>query len=211
MKFEGILWDNDGILVDTEQYYYKATTEVMAEEGTPLTEEDFYEHFLKGNKGAWHLIPGLTETRLVELRAIRDKRYSNFLKTEEIILDGAEEVLDQLYGKLPMGIVTSSMKHHFEMIHSRTGFLKYFDFILANGDYARSKPNPDPYLAGLEKIGTDPKKTLVIEDSERGLLAAKAAGLTCWVIPTGLTEKGDFSVADRRLNSILELPDLLLI
>ena len=108
-----------------------------------------------------------------------------------------------------MGIVTSSRKMHFELIHRSTDLLKYFDFILTGDDYTSFKPNPDPYLMAVEKSGFQKDECIAIEDSERGLKSAKSAGIHCFVIPGGLTSAGDFSRADRILNSIRELPDVL--
>lgn len=65
-------------------------------------------------------------------------------------------------------------------------------------------------MRALELSGLSPEKCLVIEDSERGLIAAKSAGLQCWVIPTAMTKLGDFLKADRILNSIKEIPSMVL-
>ena len=95
-------------------------------------------------------------------------------------------------------------------IHNRTKFLPFFDFCLTREDYAKSKPSAEPYLLALQKSGKPAQNTLVIEDSPRGLTAAKAAGLTCWVIPGHHTSELDFPEADRILSSINEIPGLIL-
>ena len=109
-----------------------------------------------------------------------------------------------------MGIVTSSRKDHFEIIHDRSGLLTYFDFVVASGDFSNSKPHPEPYLIGIERCGYPAHECLAIEDSERGVLAAKRAGVTCWAIPSAMTKDGDFSKADRVLESIEDVPPLLI-
>jgi len=96
------------------------------------------------------------------------------------------------------------------MIHRRTDLLRHVDFVLADGDYARHKPDPDPYLAAVERSGCLPEECVAVEDSERGLLAAKAAALKCLIIPTALTRGGDFSRADKVLRTIREVPSVLL-
>ena len=132
------------------------------------------------------------------------------LQTEDFGIDGVEETLVALEKEFTMGIVTSSRREHFDMIHSRTGFTRFFKLILTNEDYGKSKPDPEPYLKALELLKTDPKDGLVIEDSERGLMAAKRAGMTCWVIPNPLSAHGDFSSADKILSGIGEVAKLLL-
>jgi beta-phosphoglucomutase-like phosphatase (HAD superfamily) len=74
--------------------------------------------------------------------------------------------------------------------------LDHFELVLLQGDYARAKPEPDPYLRAVERLGVAAERCLVIEDSERGLRAAKAAGLRCWVIPSALTVGQRFDAAD---------------
>ena len=86
---------------------------------------------------------------------------------------------------------------------------RYFDFVVDGDDCENTKPDPEPYRRALERVSRPASECLVIEDSERGLLAAKAAGLKCWVIPTELAEGSDFSRADALLGSIGELPERL--
>ena len=210
--YRAILWDNDGILVRSEDLYYEATREIMREVKVELSLETYRQYFLRENGGAWHLVraQGYDELFVEKLRAARNELYGRLLQTREIAVDGAEEVLRRLAGRFCMGIVTSSKKEHFEIIHRRTGFLPYFDFVVGEGDYRRSKPDPEPYRIALERCGYGPDECLAIEDSERGLRAAKGAGLRCWVIPTPLTADSDFSKADRVVGDIRRIPCLLL-
>ena len=107
-----------------------------------------------------------------------------------------------------MGIVTSSRKDHFELIHRQTGFLKYFDFVVTSEDVKNTKPDPEPYLKALEISGMKKDECIVVEDSERGLRSAIAAGLKCYIIPTSLTLNSDFSRAEKILNNIKEILSL---
>ena len=207
--YKSILWDNDGILVNTEEWYYQATKKVMNEHGFNLTLDIYNETFLKNNQGAWHLINDIDKNIIPNLRAKRNKIYSNFLKTEDIFIKDASKVLKLLFKKYKMGIVTSSRRDHFNIIHKRSNLLKYFQFIVANDEFSNSKPHPEPYLIGLNKSGFNVKECLAIEDSERGMRSAKNAKLDCWVIPTKLTEKSDFNDADKVINNINELTTLL--
>ncbi len=214
-NLKAILWDNDGILVDTEQFYFQATAEIMFEQGVELTKELFRENFLIKNCGAWHLIEpsfdplNADSDRIAKLKAKRNQRYAELLETESLQIPHALEVVEALSKKYRMCIVTSSQQSHFEQIHSRTALLPYFEFILARPDYERSKPEPDPYLKALERLQLSPQECIVIEDSERGLRAATAAGISCWVIPTDLSEGSDFRNAEKTLENIQELLQFL--
>ena len=83
------------------------------------------------------------------------------------------------------------------------------DFVLANGDYPRSKPAPDPYLAALARYGIQPAQALVVEDSERGLRAAVAAGIDCAVVEHPFMAGQDFSAARFRLSALGDLRDVV--
>lgn len=209
---KAILWDNDGVLVNTEQQYFRATREILAQVGVDLTRELYIELFLKWARGAWHLAEekGVPSAEIDHLREARDALYARFLRETNAAIDGAEETLANLYRKFTMGIVTSSRPEHFDVIHQTTGFLKYFDFVITSAHYTNYKPHPEPYLVGLERAGCRKDECIVIEDSPRGLAAASAAGLRCLVIPTELTRGSDFSTAHMVLDNIAEVtPELL--
>ena len=125
------------------------------------------------------------------------------------IVAGIVSVLDALHDKFIMGVVTSSRKDHFDLIHRTTGLLGYFDFVLTADDFRRVKPDPEPYLRAVARSGIDPGACMAIEDSERGLQSARSAGISCIVVPTGLTRGGRFAGAHRILDSISEIPAAL--
>lgn len=208
---KAIFFDNDGILVDTEVLYFRANKEIFSKLGVELNEETYAENFLKRSKGVWHLAEkiGYSKEEITELRNKRNKIYSGLLETDLKIINGAEDVLKEFQGKLKLGIVTSSRREHFEIIHRRTGFRKYFDFEITSDECSETKPSPKPYLTALEKTGLKKEEVVIVEDSERGLKAAIAAGIKCYVIPTELTKNSDFTGAEKILANIGELPDEL--
>lgn len=204
-----ILFDNDGVLVNTEQYYFSSSREILASVGCDLTLELFIELSLTQGVGVWNGFPHLEKELVSELRAKRDQRYNDLLKTEPIAVDGVEEILKELSKEYQMAIVTSALRPDFLTIHERTGFLQYFEFFLSNGDYAHSKPSPEPYLAGLNKFGANAADTIVVEDTLRGIRAGNAADIDTIAIPNEMNQADDFSEATYQLQSIKELPGLL--
>ena len=209
---KAIFWDNDGVLVDTEKLYYKANKETFKKIGIDLTEEVYVKYFLKRSNGTWHLAEakGFSQQDISKFRNERDEIYSKLLLNRNNVIDGVEETLKKLFGKFKMGIVTSSKKDHFEIIHKNSGLLKYFDFVLTGEDYKNAKPAPDPYLKALELSGFNKDECIIIEDSERGLRAALAAGIKCFVIPTSLTMHSNFSGAEKILSDIREVPQSII-
>ncbi len=207
-----LLWDNDGVLVDTERWYFQATREVFAEAEIDFTVEHYFEYFLSrsGGTSAFSSMHGLSQADIATMQASRNARYLQLLEQECITIYGVRETLALLRPHFVMGIVTSSRREHFEAIHRRTGLLEFFDFVITHEDYAHSKPAPDPYLAAIARSGFPAGKCLAIEDAPRGLMAAQAAALDCFVIPTELTRRAPFSGATRVLAHITDVPALLL-
>ena len=209
--FKAILWDNDGVLVDTEHLYCEATRQVFAGAGITLGDADYREMFLTGNMGAWQRLTaqGRPQAEIARIRDERNEIYSTLLRGRDHAIEGVREVLQSLHGCYAMGVVTSSRRDHFEIIHATTGMLTYFDFVLTREQYVNSKPDPEPYLAGIAKTGFSAAQCLAVEDTPRGLTAATGAGARCVVIPNALTATGDFTTAYKVLRDIRELPALL--
>ena len=204
MSFDAILFDNDGVLVDTEALYFRANREVLAGIGVALDEAQYVELFLRTGRGAWHLaeVAGHDGAAVHRLRAARDRTYATLVAEGDVTMPGAGAVVAALAARYRLAIVTSSDPEPFARTHAGTGLLGHFELVLTREHYRLSKPDPEPYLVAVARLGVPPARCLVIEDSERGLAAAKAAGLACWVIPSGLTRAGRFDGADA------VLPDL---
>jgi len=208
---KAIFWDNDGVLVDTEQLYFTATRQVMASAGIDLTEEQYIDLFLVQGRGAWHLAEarGIAPEQIERLRNQRNVLYGQWLSQGPRVLSGIADVLKALHGRYRMGVVTSSRKDHFDVIHRDSGLLKYFDFVVTAGDVSRVKPDPELYLRAIDRSGVDPGACVAIEDSTRGLEAARAAGIRCIVVPTVLTRHTPFHGADRVLDRVEEILTIL--
>lgn len=209
--FDGIFWDNDGVLMETEHLYYQANAEALAQAGVELTLGDFCRISLRRGESVLDLAAGTRQSSYdaADLRRIRDDIYFRLLGEEARVYAGVPETLKRLHGRLPMAIVTSCRRDNFMQMHRDSGLLAYFDFILTREDYIASKPDPEPYLTACVRAGLDPGRCLAIEDSERGVISAARAGLNVAAIPGTLNQGGDFSAARWVLNGIHELPSLL--
>ena len=202
-----IFWDNDGVLVDTERLYYDATRAALGRAGVELTEEVYEDLSLRQGRSVFDLLRdrGTVEEEIQRLRSERDADYLRLLQEGAIVIDGVEDTLRALHGKIGMAVVTSSQKQHFDVAHRASGLARYFDFVLTREDYERTKPDPEPYLTALARTGVEPDECIVIEDTERGLLSARAAGIRCIVIPNRLIRSGDFSAAHAVLPSVRDV------
>jgi HAD superfamily hydrolase (TIGR01509 family) len=204
-----ILWDNDGVLVDTEFWYFESTRRALAELGITLEKDTYLQRMAQGHS-SWGLAAaaGIDAERIATQRRQRDAWYEEYLLRETIEIPGIEQMLEKLSKSHKMAIVTTSTRAHFELIHRNRSLTQYMDFVLTREDYVLSKPNPEPYMLALRKFGASPADCLVVEDSQRGLQAAIAAGIDCAVVYNEFTAGHDFSGARHRLNSIDELPGI---
>jgi HAD superfamily hydrolase (TIGR01509 family) len=205
-----ILWDNDGVLVDTELWYFKATQRALAELGVTLEKPTYLQRMAQG-KSSWDLASaaGIDSNRIVMKRQQRDAWYQEYLLRENIDIPGVEPILEKLSKTHKMAIVTTSTRAHFELIHAHRSIVRYMEFVLTREDYVSSKPHPEPYLLGLRKFAASADHCLVVEDSRRGLQSAIAAGIDCAIVHNDFTASHDFTGAMHLLNSIAEVPGIL--
>lgn len=205
-----ILWDHDGVLVHTEPWYYEATRRCLADFGLPLP-LDGYLQDMKTGRTAWERArqSGFDDQQIAAKRDERDVLYQQFLRSEEIEIPNVISVLEDLSQRFQMAIVTTAKREDFELIHAQRDIVTHMQFVLANGDYPKAKPAPDPYLAALERFGVAADQALVVEDSERGLRAAVAAGIDCVVVRNPFIRGHDFSDAVCVIDRLDELPGLL--
>lgn len=206
---EAILWDNDGVLVDTESLFFESTRRTLARIGIEFSLEHFVELSLRQGRSAFELATknGLGKQQIADLKHQRDLLYSEMLRTQTRVLPGVAETLKMLQGRARMAVVTSSQRQHFEAAQADSGLIKYFELVLTREDYREAKPSPEAYLLALERLGMKAERSLAVEDSERGLAAARAAGLRCLVIPNDITRNCTFQGATAILPEALAVLD----
>ena len=198
------------MLVDTERWYFVATRDALAPLNVELSQPRYLELMAAG-RSCWDLAreQGVPAARIEVQRDERDAHYRELLQTEPIEVAGVREVLAELAPEHRMAVITTSRRRDFDLIHAGRDLLAHFEFVLTIEDYARAKPQPDPYLAGLARFGAPASDALALEDSARGLASARAAGLDCLVIRSAFTASQDFSAAWRVVDSVLQVPELL--
>ncbi len=205
-----ILWDHDGVLVDTERWYFEATRQAIAPLGIVLDQGEYLIDMAAG-RSAWELARrrGASKAEIARQQGMRDRLYQRYLMDGDIDIPGVVDVLRELSPVYRMAIVTTAKRADFELIHQGRSIVDYMSFVLAKGDYLRSKPAPDPYLTALARFGAQPHEAIVVEDSERGLQAAVAAGIDCVVVASAFVAAQDLRAASYRIESSRELPALL--
>ena len=206
-----ILFDHDGVLVDTEFWYFKTGERALADIGLTLDKDQYLRDMNQG-LGTWTQAraAGIDEQTIGRQREVRDDYYQEFLRTEAIEIEGVVEALAELSKYVRMAIVTTSRRVDFEIIHEKRQVRQFMDFVLVREDYKLAKPHPEPYLTGLKRPGATNKETLVVEDSSRGLSSAVAAGIDCVIVHNDFTKSQDFSQASYRIETLIELKEIIL-
>jgi HAD superfamily hydrolase (TIGR01509 family) len=213
MKFAAVLFDFDGVLVDTEMAIYQAWRRTFLAHGhdLPLTlytrciGSDFdtwspktHLEDLTGRGFDWHQ---LDAERQVEIH--RDLADAG-------PMPGAASLLAALAARaMPRAVVSSSSHSWVDGWLGRLDLARNVPLTICRGDAPRIKPAPDLFLEAASRLGVAPADCLVIEDSANGLQAATAAGMTTWVVPNDVTRGLDFGKAARVLASLDEAATLL--
>ena len=205
-----ILFDHDGVLVDTEFWFYKAGERALADIGFTLDRDQYLRDMTQG-MATWAqaIAAGVDEQTISRQREVRNVYYQEYLRTEDIEIEGVLQTLAELADTYRMAIVTTSKRADFDLIHEKRSILDYMDFHLDREDYERAKPHPEPYLRGLERFGATAAETVVIEDSARGLESAVAAGIDCIVVANEFTASHDLSKATAEVAMFRELPSAI--
>ena len=191
-----ILFDHDGVLVDTEFWFFKAGERALADIGFTLDRDQYLRDMTQGN-ATWvqAIAAGIDEQTIGRQREVRNVYYQEYLRTEDIEIDGVLQTLAELADTYRMGVVTTSKRADFALIHEHRSILDYMEFYLDREDYEHAKPHPEPYLRGLERFGATAAETVVVEDSARGLNSAIAAGIDCIVVANEFTASQDLTKA----------------
>lgn len=207
---KALIFDFDGLILETEQPCYQAWKEIYEDHGTSLTFESYirtigsssdhydpYEH-LEGQLG-----------HAVNRDSIRERRRLRHLELTECqpILPGVVSYLEEAKALgLLIGLASSSSREWVEGHLSRLGLLPYFDHVKTSDDVQRTKPEPDLFLAIIAALGVAANEAIILEDSPNGVLAANRAGIFCVAVPTDMTRSLRFDHANYQLASLADLP-----
>ncbi|MEO8638602.1 MAG: HAD family phosphatase [Chloroflexota bacterium] len=205
-RYKAVVFDMDGLLLDTEVLWQKAEEALFAAHGGVFSREDklqvigtsfdftaryFAERLGEPPGRGAELVDEMIETMYAALQRDVAGR------------PGALELVARLRGRVPLGLASNSPRRLVDAALATAGLTDVFAAIVTSEDVARSKPAPDIYLEACLRLGVSPTETLALEDSASGVAAAKAAGMACIAVPQ--YAETDVTAADRVIDSLEEL------
>jgi len=201
-----ILFDFDGVIVDSESLHHRAYELALAPYGLSSIPFDVYaDRFSNRGVGLEYCteqIPGLDVARM---KQEKDRWFRRLLEGEARLLPGVESALRSLSAARRLAIATGSSREAANAVLVRFGLTRCFERVIGREDYHRDKPAPDAFLRACAALGEDPVRCLVVEDSYKGLRAACEAGIPCVVVPNAYTRSADFTSAAAILSTLDEL------
>lgn len=207
---KGVLFDMDGVLVDSESYICRAAIMMFSEVGLNVVPGDFVPFVGMGEN---RYLGGVAEKygKTVDIEKVKARTYEIFariVRGKLEALPGAKEFISKCLGKnLRISLATSADKVKMEVNLEEIGLPpSTFGTIITGLDVERKKPYPDIYIKAAESLGLNPTDCLVVEDAVSGIRAGKAAGCKCLAITTSFPAS-ELSEADWICNSLLEAPD----
>jgi len=201
-----VIFDLDGVLVDSEDLQYQAYLQVLAPFGAAVSRNEYAEHWIAGGRGPEYAVQrfGLP-VAADELRARKHPVYHHLLRQHAALMPGAAAALARLQPHFALAVATNSNRDDVGFVLDHFGLGRFFTTVVMRDDYTRAKPEPDAFLTASARLGVTGANCLVVEDSYRGVVAAHRAGTAVVAVPNDFTRGNDFSFAAAVLGSLDEL------
>jgi beta-phosphoglucomutase len=188
---QGIIFDFDGVIADSEPLHFRAFQQTLSEDGLELSPKEYYARYLGYDDVGMFQAFGedrgepMDQARVAGLVTRKGQKLQAMLTTGAVLFPGAIEFVRSAAGAVPIAIASGALRHEIEEVIEAAGVADLFKAIVASGDTPESKPSPAPYRLAFERLrdatGTalDPRRCVAIEDSRWGLESARGAGLRC--------------------------------
>jgi beta-phosphoglucomutase len=212
---EGVVFDFDGVIADSEPLHLRAYQEVLPALGiADLTREEYYRDLLGYNDEDCFRIMArargweASESQIVEFAERKGRAFERIIADTTTLYPGAAACVELMAAAFPLGIASGAKKPEILQILRSAGLDRCFQFVVASGDTPNSKPAPDPYIRAAERHGLPPHACVAIEDSRWGLESARTAGLR--TVGITHTYPADQLPADVVINTLAEFtPELV--
>jgi len=213
---DAVIFDFDGVVVDSEPVHFARFRDVLATIGLELTEADYYDKYLGYDDHDCLLIAAadrgmeLSEPQIADLTATKTKLVQQTFAESIEALPGAVALIRAIHAaSVPLAICSGALRDEIILASQTVGVLECFQVIVDAKDVPRGKPDPEGYLAARAKLaqaaGKDlrPHRCVVVEDSPAGIEAGKNAGMKVFAVATSY-DAAHLTAADRVVNSLAD-------
>lgn len=213
MIIEAVIFDLDGLMIDSEPLQLKAMNIALVDFGIQLSESKWKP--MVGHKTKENFLQIINDYKinadLLILIERKNNAYRQIIRKHVPPMPGLHEAINNIKKtSWKLAIASSSVKDDINIILKNLNLENSFDIVVSGDQVNRGKPDPEIFLKTASKLKTSPNKCLVLEDTIYGVNAAKSAGMFCIAIPNKYTATNDFSNADLVLESLIEItPEIL--
>lgn len=205
----GVIWDVDGVIIDSADQHRRAWMQMAAEQGFPYDEADFWATFGMRNADIIPRVFAIHEPaeRIAALADRKEAIYRELLAAEATALPGARELMQALHAAgYHQALGSSAPEENIRTIVALLELAPFLDATVSGETVARGKPAPDIFLAAAARLGLQPNHCLVIEDAPAGVAAAHAGGMRCIAVRrAGLPDAPGIEAAEYVADSLREV------
>jgi len=197
--YQALIFDLDGLLIDSETIYRKISYKMAADLGKQLHDGIWVKQMGRSpieSLGIFREELGITSHTARELVDLRNLLLLDGFRNELQIMPGALEIIQAFHGKMRMAIATGSPRMLMDVAILQLGLARYFEYMLPSDEIMKGKPDPEIYLSTIQALGLHPGDCIVLEDSSNGALSGHRAGCYVIAVPSDYTRNQDFSFAD---------------
>ena len=207
---KAVLFDMDGVIIDSEPIHSSVKMDTFRHFGLSLDERDLVRYMGRTSEAIFSEVlaaSGRRDLSVSDLTEYKHQHYLEVLKSGEIEpVRGAVELIRAIpAARIPLALATSSWSGVMETVLDRFGIRSCFQSVLSGGDLPKSKPDPAIYRISARRLGVEPERCVVLEDTKNGILAAKNAGMYCIAYRNPHSGQQDLSLADRIVEDLAEL------
>ena len=199
---QALIFDMDGVIVDSEPLHLLATQGALAMIGRNLSEEEYYRRYVAlTDRELFEILLGREDPQVEHLVIEKQRLYRELAASGVKPYRATVAFIERAQEVLPLAVATGATREEAEEALKRLGIRDAFRIVVSAEDYERGKPDPAPYLLAAHLLGVPPSRCVVIEDSKEGVKAAKAAGMLCIAL-THTHATAELAYADLVLDSL---------
>jgi len=204
---KAVIFDMDGVIVDSEPINYEVIRITFEKAGVKISKKEFIEEWIVKGTGSREAIKRHNiKMSSEDLQKIKKKIYLDILKRKVKLKPNAKRTIINLHKKYKLALASQGHRYNIDIIVKKFKLSKFFQAIIGKQDVNKGKPNPEIFLKASKELKVKPEECLVIEDTEKGIIAAKRAGMICIAVPDSWTKRyNDFSKADLVVNLLGEI------